>query len=116
MKQMKKLRRPDRTVIFEIKTERPLRVGQQVFVAGGVEMLGHWRADGFPLTRMGENLWSGTAILPAGETVEFKVTRGSWDSEEVLADGTVPENSVLKSGSDTTVRKVVAGWKDEVAR
>jgi hypothetical protein len=116
MKLAKKLRRPDRTVIFEVKTERPLPVGQQVFITGSVEMLGHWKADGFPLTRMGENLWAGSAMLPAGEMIEFKVTRGTWDTEEVQADGTAPENSTLKPGSDASVRKTVTGWKDETAR
>lgn len=109
-----KMRRPDRTVIFEVTTERPLPVGQQVFVSGNVEMLGHWQPDGFPLTRMGDNLWSGVAILPSGETIEYKVTRGTWESEEAQADGFAPANSVLKPGGDLTVRRTVVSWKDEV--
>ena len=114
MMKIKRMRRPDRTVIFDVRTERPLSVGQQVFIAGNVEMLGSWAADGFPLTRMGENEWSGTAILPAAESVEYKITRGSWDGEEVMADGSPPANAILKPGGDSTVRKMVTGWKDEV--
>lgn len=102
----------DRTVIFEIKTVRPLNVGEQVFVTGDQEMLGNWRPDGLPLTRMGENSWSGSAILPGKTATEFKVTRGTWSTEEVSATGEAPANSVLKAGSNTTIRKTVVAWKD----
>jgi hypothetical protein len=108
----KRPRNKDRRVSFEIKTERPLSVGEQVFISGNQQMLGNWRADGFPLTRMADNLWAGSAILPGGETIEFKITRGDWDSEEVNAEGALPGNSVLKAGGDTVVRRTVAGWKD----
>ena len=103
-----------RPVNFEIRTAAPLSVGEQVFITGSDAELGRWQADGFPLTRMGENVWAGTATLPGHEDVEFKVTRGSWDTEEVGADGVVPGNSTLKAGGDTTVRRSVAGWRDQV--
>ena len=111
-----KRRKKDRTVIFEVKTQTPLSVGEQVFVTGSLQALGNWRADGFPLTRMGENAWSGAAILPNQENVEYKLTRGTWDTEEVLENGYAPENSVLKAGGDTTVRRMVASWLDKVRR
>jgi hypothetical protein len=110
---VKKSRRTDRTVIFEIKTSTPLPVGQQVFVAGNQDMLGRWKPDGLPLTRMGENLWTGIAILSATDPVEYKITRGSWDSEEIAEDGNPPMNTVLKPGGDTTIRRTVYGWYDE---
>lgn len=108
-------RKTQRTVQFEVKTLKPLPVGQQVFVTGNARMLGHWKADGLPLTRMGENAWAGHAILPVAEAVEFKVTRGLWDTEEVAADGAVPGNHVLKAGGDTTARVSVSAWKDQFA-
>ena len=108
-----KSRKTQRTVLFEVRTTKPLPVGQQVFVTGNQKMLGHWRADALPLTRMGENAWSGQAILPVGEAIEYKITRGSWDTEAAGADGTVPGNHVLRPGGDTTVRHAVAAWKDQ---
>ncbi len=107
-----KTKNKTRRVTFEIKTLAPLSVGEQVFVAGNHDMLGRWRADGFPLTRMADNTWSGAAILPAGEPTEFKVTRGDWDTEETQPDGTLPGNSVLPAGGDISVRRTVASWKD----
>ena len=103
----------DRTVIFEIKTARPLNVGEQVFVTGDQQMLGSWRPDGLPLTRMGENIWSGLAILPGKEATAYKITRGTWDTEEVSSTGVAPDNAILKAGGNTTIRKTIAAWKDQ---
>jgi hypothetical protein len=110
-----KFRRAARTVVFEIETAKPLPVGEQVFIAGSADMLGAWAPDGFPLTRLGENLWSASAILPSAETVEYKVTRGSWDTEEALESGESPANSVLEPGGDEKVARRVAAWKDRPA-
>ncbi len=104
--------RTERTVTFEVKTRKPLPVGEQVFITGDIQMLGRWRPDGFPLTRMGENTWGGTAILPSDRTIEFKITRGSWNDEEILDDGSAPANGVIPSGGDHAVRRSVAAWKD----
>jgi hypothetical protein len=110
-----KQRKTQRTVTFEVKTLKPLPVGQQVFIAGGTKALGNWRPDGLPLTRMGENIWSGYAILPVDESVEYKITLGDWDSEALNENGLVPGNHVLKPGGDISVRHIVPGWKSDRA-
>ncbi|MFH0908292.1 MAG: CBM20 domain-containing protein [bacterium] len=108
----KSKRLTERTISFEIKTRKPLSVGEQVFVTGNINMLGNWHPDGFPLTRMGENLWFGSAIVPAAANAEFKVTRGSWDDEEILEDGSPPPNGTIRASGDAMVRKLIFGWKD----
>ncbi len=110
-----KQRKTQRTVTFEVKTTRPLNVGQQVFIAGGVNVLGNWRPDGLPLTRMGENAWSGYAILPVSETVEYKITLGDWASEALDETGITPGNFALKPGGDAVARHVVTTWKSDRA-
>ena len=109
---VRKSRKTQRTVLFEVRTTKPLSVGQQVFISGNQKMLGHWRADALPLTRMGENFWSGQALLPVDESIEYKITRGSWATEAVGADGVAPANAELRPGGDTTVRHTVPAWKD----
>ena len=72
-------RSPDeRMITFEITTSHPLPVGQQVFIAGNLDMLGNWQADGFPLTRLDDNVWTGYTVIAEGLPVEFKITRGTW--------------------------------------
>lgn len=108
-----KTRKTLRTIIFDVRTIKPLPVGQQIFVAGNQKMLGNWRADALPLTRMGENAWSGQAHLPVTEAIEYKLTRGSWATEATESDGQPPPNNEVKPGGDITVRHTIAAWKDQ---
>jgi predicted alpha/beta superfamily hydrolase len=101
-----------RTLHFEITTLRPLPAGEQVFISGNRAGLGGWRPDGLPLTRVDDNLWTGAVVLPETEAVEFKVTRGSWETERALADGSIPGNVVAGPGGDETVRVQVVDWRD----
>ena len=95
----KKSRGKSRRVTFEVRTAQALPVGEQIFVTGNQETLGKWRPDGYPLTRMADLTWQGTVVVPPDEIVEYKVTRGSWDTEEVTATGIIPSDSKIKPGA-----------------
>lgn len=99
-------------VTFELTTSNPLPLGEQIFIAGNHQALGSWKANAFPLTRMDDNLWTRSVTLPAAKTIEFKVTRGSWDSEELLNDRSIPANHKLNPNDDPTIRLEVCCWKD----
>ncbi|MBU1694209.1 MAG: hypothetical protein KJ726_10660 [Verrucomicrobia bacterium] len=101
-----------RLVKFEISTTTPLPAGDQLFICGSQEGLGLWKPDGLPLTRMSDDLWTGMAVCSAGEPLEFKITRGTWETEEVEGDGTVPSNRRLEPGGTFTVQHTVVRWKD----
>ncbi|HMO49513.1 MAG TPA: CBM20 domain-containing protein [Kiritimatiellia bacterium] len=106
-------RTTERMVTFEITTAHPLPVGQQVFIAGNLEMFGAWRPDGFPLTRLDDNLWSGYAVIAEGAAVEFKITRGSWSTEEADADGAPRrEHHSLGAKGPVAFRYTVTRWID----
>ena len=107
-----KARGETRQVTFEITTKTPLPVGEQVFVTGNHDSLGNWAADGFPLTRTDDNVWTGSAVFPAGLALEYKITRGSWQSEETGEDGAVPPNKSAGTDQDQWVRHEVVRWKD----
>lgn len=101
-----------RQVTFEIITRTPLPIGEQIFVTGNQHVLGDWNAEGLPLTRTQDNVWSGTAIVPAGERLEYKLTRGDWTSEEILDSGSPSGNHIIEPGGDLTVQHRVAAWQD----
>lgn len=108
-----KARSESRQITFEVTTRKPLPVGEQVFITGNHDSLGNWDPDGFPLTRTADNVWVGSAVFPAGQTIEYKITRGSWDSEEALENGAVPAaNKTALADQDRQVRHEVARWKD----
>jgi len=101
-----------RQLTFEIMTEPPLPIGEQVFITGNCIGLGEWDPMALPLTRIQDRVWTGTTVIPAKQRIEYKITRGSWKSEETLADGTAPGNRAIDPGNDHKVKHVVKQWKD----
>ena len=100
-------------VLFEITTMKPLPIGQQVFVSGNQPMLGDWKADGLPLTRMDDNTWAASALIDPAVPLEFKITRGTWETEALGETGAVPTNTIVESGKSRIVGTVIR-WRDDV--
>ena len=101
-----------RQVTFQVATPAPLTRNEAVYVTGAERELGDWKTDVLSLTRTDSNKWSGVVALPPDIPIEFKITRGSWDTEEVLKDGGIPPNHVIEPGGDTNVAISIAAWKD----
>ncbi len=101
-----------RRISFRITTMHPLPVGEQVFITGQVDALGAWNPASFALARGDDLVWEGDIVVPANMDVEYKITRGSWDTEEVLQDGSLPENHVVPAGGDMVEERTVHHWHD----
>lgn len=65
---------------------------QKVFISGACWMLGEWTGDGLPLKQVEKGVWRRRVFVPSNQPLEFKVTRGSWDSVERHADGSETGN------------------------
>ncbi len=50
--------------------------------------------------------------LKKNKRLEFKITRGNWDTEAIDKEGKTLPNSVLDVTADTTMNIVVENWKD----
>ncbi len=83
-----------------------------VFITGNVAQLGNWQPNRVKMERTGQNRYEITLMLPCSAAIEYKFTRGSWDNEEVLSDGTVPSNKALTVSPHLTVRHEIASWRD----
>lgn len=92
-----------------------------VYLAGNLEALGPWRADGLAMSGAGRERVA-TLRVADGATLEFKFTLGSWDREGLGPSGTVmPNNRLLVDGDeDVTVtvtdfkkdsREYIADWR-----
>jgi predicted alpha/beta superfamily hydrolase len=102
-----------RRVTFEITTAVPLPAGEQVFITGSESPLGHWDPCAFPLTREKDNVWHRTVELPVGVEIDYKITRGSWDTEEITPDDRTPLNKTLPAGeADAVAQHWIHHWKD----
>ena len=85
---------------------------QHVVIVGTDPALGSWQPEkGLVLDRQPDGRFTGSADLPYG-LVEFKITRGSWQTEETNKDGTVVLNYNYLIAHDLTVPVTVDHWKD----
>jgi len=88
---------------------------EPVLVCGNVRALGEWNAArALPLRWEGER-HVGVIEADTGTTLEFKLLRGSWETEAVDAWGSVPANARHDVWLDATVHRTVADWKDRYA-
>lgn len=102
-------------MLVVVQTAISLGVGEQVFLTGSADELGRWNPSAVPMTRTDDNRWEAILSLRAPEPVQFKVTRGSWETEEVDAQGRAPANRTLVPEDGGRIEIQVAGWKDGVA-
>lgn len=72
-------------------------------------------APGFVFDRPKERAPLLVIDVPAGTLLEYKVTRGSWNTVEKAADGSDRANRTLDVVCEATVEIVVARWADAAA-
>lgn len=86
--------------------------GQNLFVAGNFN---NWQAGHpeFKLRRMADGSFAGSfRVLKSNTLTEFKITRGTWESVEVSAQGNNVANHAFSKSIKDTVYLEVKGWKD----
>lgn len=86
---------------------------EHVSISGNSTELGNWNAEKIILNRVNDTTYSKSFKFSAGENIEYKITRGSWDKEAVESDGSVPKNSFMRINADTIIVVRIAGWKDQ---
>jgi hypothetical protein len=82
-----------------------------LWITGNVPALGPWDPRGLAL-RAQNGLLRATLELPFGTGLEFKVTRGSWDTVETAASGEGIPNRMHAFTGMETVHVAVAAWGD----
>ena len=99
------------SITIEVMTEN--HSDRPVYVTGDHSQLGLWNPGIIPLEHQGNDNWRKTFLYPQGRVLNFKLTRGSWDSEAVDTQGDPLENFHFKVESDSTIQIVIEGWKDQ---
>ncbi len=86
-------------------SEEPLK---EVFLSGDMKLLGEWRPNGLRLDRADGNTHCAEFSVPAGTRVQYKVTRGSWQTVEKDESGKdIPNREfVAKASEDGVPQKV----------
>lgn len=89
--------------------------GAKIYVAGNHPKLGDWQAGAVPLQEQEDGSWQRRFTFTAGTHLEFKFTRGKWETEAVGADGIEFPNSLLEVIRDTTAVVHIPHWRDTFA-
>lgn len=101
-------------VVVHVPADTP--VAATVCLIGSLPGAGAWQGEGIQLTRAADSTYTGDLTLPDGQTLEYKFTRGSWDSVEKSADGSERSNRVLTVGASTlSIDATVERWANNVA-
>lgn len=84
-----------------------------IYVAGNFN---GWKPDAsdFKLAGLPHNKDSFAVTIPVSvELLEFKLTKGSWQTVETDSNGNNIPNRVIRVKTDTTIRISIAGWQDD---
>lgn len=102
------------TVNVLIKVISPvLEDTSKVFISGNAEEFGNWNPGIVQLDNMGYKTWSKKFRIPKGVRLEYKFTKGSWATEALGSDSSIPPNNVLMVDRDTTVVISIMNWRDK---
>ena len=90
---------------------------ERITVAGNHPLLGIWDPSVRDLRRTSDTTVEASFDIENGLRLEFKVTRGTWDTEAIFSPtGEVPPNTVVTVGGDTTIILTPVGWRDSMPR
>lgn len=84
----------------------------KIYVAGNLKILGNWRPDKILLNKISKEIRSITISVDKGTRLEYKFTKGSWATEALGSDSSVPQNTVVIAKKDTTVLATIFNWRD----
>jgi serine phosphatase RsbU (regulator of sigma subunit) len=101
------------SVKFVVLLERSAS-GQQVYLTGNKPQLGNWNPSVVPLTKNNDSDYSIILSFPSDESIEYKVTAGSWWTQALDKDESVYNNFRLKLKCDTVVSIHVYDWLNKM--
>jgi len=83
-----------------------------VFITGNSPTLGEWDPGNVRLQKVNDSVWSFSGTATVGDFLEFKITRGTWPTEAIYVDGTIPQNTTVRVLSDTILVLKPVTWND----
>ena len=86
--------------------------GSHIYIIGNHRFIGQWIRAGIPLLPQKDGSWSRLFSFPDSTKLEFKITRGSWETEAVNSNGTIPPNFSFIVEKDTVLNIKIDDWKD----
>lgn len=105
---------PKHPIRFMVDVPENTPAEDDVWLSGNQPELGNWNGRGVKLTKNSSvaNRYEGSIAFVRGTNLEFKVTRGSWDSVEKDEQGREVDNHLHAVVGPAQVAVVVGSWRD----
>jgi hypothetical protein len=108
-----------RLVSVTFRVTVPADTPGTVYIAGSIPEFGPWDPGFRAMTQVGPDTWETTLDLLDGVSVDYKYTRGSWETVEKEPDGNgeIPDRTLtVDYGSDGTqlVAVTAENWRDPI--
>src|SRR4051794_40456539 len=97
-------------VIITITVPKDTDEKATLYLAGSLKEVGDWKADGVKLSRQPDGTYKFEKNLPKGQTLEYKINGGDWDTVEKGEHGEEVDNRTLKIDGDKDEKITVKGW------
>ena len=102
------------SLTFVVRVPPGTLAGSTLWLSGDRAELGDWNGAGLRLLPAADSTWTGTLALSAGTSIEYKVTRGNWDTvEKSSGGGEIANRRATCSSGDDTLHIKVAAWRDQ---
>ncbi len=88
----------------------------KIYITGNNRQLGNWNPAGIEMDKINDSTWNKTISFSLNSKIEFKFTQGSWSSEALNDDKTIPSNKTLKIKNDTALTFTVRYWANQFKR
>jgi hypothetical protein len=69
-------------VVFSVTVPDDTDAKATLYVSGNLPEVGLWNGHGAALARQSNGTYSAALLLPKGKTLEYKITRGAWETVE----------------------------------
>jgi len=100
-------------VMFEVTPGPTTPFGAALFLTGDAPELGAWKPNGVPLVLRSDGKYVTRVGLTKGGTVQFKVTRGTWSTQERGASAEdIPNHTYEVPGEGGTAAVTTLTWQD----
>lgn len=99
-------------IVFLVTPPAATPRGESLWISGNVPELGTWNGAKIALARRSDGRHAGSVRVERGARLEFKVTRGGWDTVERGPLGEEVANRVHLAAADDTITITVASWRE----
>lgn len=100
------------TIDFVVRVPEGTKADSKVWVAGNATELKEWNAAGLELKRGDDGRYRGSLRVRRGTNLEYKLTRGTWETVEKSGRGGDIANRTLAAKEDATVEVTVEAWSE----